>query len=732
METLKRLALLVPVQANELVSAQQAAADPRPWFRLAPHGSGLRVTLRVYPLGPGGPESFAGEGATTVIGRIHRAVVQTHRDLPRERSLADAAVLATGVLEEHGGADDTWLLKETEACLTLVSALQAQGDSVHVEWPQGTPLKLRGKARRRALGGRIRMEGGILFARGALQVDEALSVELDELLALVADRPGRFVRLDNGDYLELEQELRATLDAMAAARVSTSQKGEVALPINALGAVTDLTGADYGFGLDAEAMAWRHRLVTAFETKHDAPRSLEAELRDYQYEGFCWLARLAELDLGACLADDMGLGKTVQILALLLHQRRAGRGQALVVAPTSVCENWRREIERFAPSLRARPYLGAGREREIVDLSPDDVVLTSYPILQQDAEVLQSLRFGTAVLDEAQLIKNAESLRAKAALGLNARMRVAATGTPVENHLGDLYSVFRFVMPSLVGSWAKFAERFGGDVQADATRTRALRRLIQPFVLRRTKAQVLDDLPPLTEIQRTVTLSGPELQLYEAVRRTAVAKLNEVGESAVGRVQVLAEITRLRRICCHPRLADPSTDAGSSKLACFVELMEELTQGRHRALVFSQFVDMLALVRELCVQRGVAYQYLDGSTPAKQRTAAVDAFQAGDGDVFLISLRAGGFGLNLTAADYVIHLDPWWNPAVEAQASDRAHRLGQIRPVTVYRLVTAGTVEERIVELHRRKRDLADSLLEGAERVATLSAGELRDLLSAD
>jgi len=487
-----------------------------------------------------------------------------------------------------------------------------------------------------------------------------------------------------------------------------------------------------------DTRAYRQRIDAAFERRYPVPRRLEAELRPYQQEGFRWLARLAELSLSACLADDMGLGKTVQIVALLLH--RAKSGPALVVAPTSVCDNWRDELLRFAPSLRVRWYLGAGREAELEGLAAGQVVITTYGLLQQDIERLQPIEFGTAVLDEAQFIKNAESQRARAACLLNAGFRIAATGTPVENHVGDLFGLFQFLLPDLLGARATFNRRFKLDAEgeAGAQARQNLRRILQPFILRRTKAQVLTELPGVTEVRRNVTLTTAEAALYESVRRAALARL--VGTSSNGastngkldprdRFQILAELTRLRRLCCHPELVAPGASTEASKLSSFLELVDELIQGRHRALVFSQFVDMLALVRAALDARNISYQYLDGSTPTAQRKSAVESFQAGDGELFLISLRAGGFGLNLTGADYVIHLDPWWNPAVEAQATDRAHRIGQTRPVTVYRLITQHTIEERIIELHRTKRDLADSLLEDSDRSAKLTADELRSLL---
>ena len=300
-----------------------------------------------------------------------------------------------------------------------------------------------------------------------------------------------------------------------------------------------------------------------------------------------------------------------------------------------------------------------------------------------------------------------------------------------------MWSLFHFLNPHLLGSAQRFNRRFGQAAEANdetATRQRKeLRRVIKPFILRRTKAQVLEDLPPLTEIRHTVDLSPAEAQLYDVLRKRALAKLEKSAKNAQStqnRVQVLAELMRLRRLCCHPVLVAPEANLESSKLAAFMELVEELLANQHRALVFSQFVDFLSLARKMLDEKGIRYQYLDGSSPQKQRTASVDAFQAGEGDLFLISLKAGGFGLNLTGADYVIHLDPWWNPATEQQASDRAHRIGQERPVTVYRLVTARTIEERIVELHHRKRELANSLLEGADAAAKISEAELIGLLS--
>jgi SNF2 family DNA or RNA helicase len=355
-------------------------------------------------------------------------------------------------------------------------------------------------------------------------------------------------------------------------------------------------------------------------------------------------------------------------------------------------------------------------------------------LLYNEAERFQARPWHTAILDEAQAIKNMATKRSQAAMGLDADFRVILTGTPLENHLGELWNLFQFINPGLLGSFKVFQDRFANPIERDQDRASRwhLKKLIQPFILRRNKTQVLAELPSRTEITLQVELSNEEAAFYEALRKRAVEKLSKSDpneDNSQSHLKILAEIMRLRRACCHPKLAAEGSVIASSKLALFLETLEELLDNRHKVLVFSQFVDHLTILREALDHKGIAYQYLDGSTPAKRRQTSVEAFQAGEGDVFLISLKAGGLGLNLTAADYVMHMDPWWNPAVEDQASDRAHRLGQTRPVTIYRFVTKGTIEEQIVDLHRTKRDLADSLLEGSDMSGKLSAEALLKLI---
>ena len=460
--------------------------------------------------------------------------------------------------------------------------------------------------------------------------------------------------------------------------------------------------------------------------KIDPGRELHGTLRPYQEVGVRWLHLLSRLGLGACLADDMGLGKTVQTLALLLA--RAGAGPALVLAPTSVCANWESEAQTFAPGLNVQRFGEGDRAAALQSAGPRDVFLCSYGLLPLEAARLQAVPWATVVLDEGQNIKNALTKRSQAVMDLQAGFRLVLSGTPVENHLAELWNLFRFLNPGLLGTIEQFRRRFQEPIERaqDTVALARLRRVVSPFLLRRTKGQVLKELPPRTEIVLELEPSPAEAAFLEALRRQSLEALDGgPGQT----LQVLAALMRLRRACCNPALVQPGLAIPSSKQEAFLDLVEELLESDHRALVFSQFVDHLALLREALDERGVTYQYLDGATPVRKRAAAVKAFQAGQGDLFLISLKAGGTGLNLTAADYIIHMDPWWNPAVEDQASDRAHRIGQTRPVTVYRLVLKGSVEQKILGLHRHKRQLAEDILSEGAMAAGLDAGTLLALL---
>lgn len=471
------------------------------------------------------------------------------------------------------------------------------------------------------------------------------------------------------------------------------------------------------------------------------PQALQATLRPYQLFGVRWLRFLSETELAGILADDMGLGKTVQVLAhiLLEHEQKSAAGEpikpVLVIAPTSVLPNWRAEIARFTPSLSVLSLTGTKRFSRMSEIPSCNIVLTSYALLGRDLSKLLAFDFHLLVLDEAQLVKNPSTLAARAARQIRARHRLCMTGTPLENHLGELWAQFDFLMPGFLGNKVGFQRNFRGPIEKrrDSDVAARLRGRIAPFLLRRTKDQVVSELPPKSVIVKRIELEGKQRDLYETLRislRDAVqSQLAERGAER-SRISLLDALLKLRQVCCDPRLLSLSSaqTAPSAKLEQLMDMLSALiTEGR-RILLFSQFTTMLALIEAECVRRKMKFLLLTGQT--EDRETPVRRFQSGEVPLFLISLRAGGVGLNLTAADVVIHYDPWWNPAVEEQATDRAYRIGQDKPVFVYRLIAAGTVEERIEELKQKKRELADALFD-EQAIASFSADDLLSLLEA-
>ena len=725
--------------ADEATGALRVAADPAPCARLEPFEDGLSIALVVESIRDSGIFFEPGAGAATVFASRAGRSVQARRDLGAERAALDRLVEQCSRLAPRPTELEPLILSESAECLDLLEMLDDAG--ARCLWPKGQPFRIVARATAPSLALTVKSVGEWLQTSGKLAVDKERALDLKQLFESLEANPGsRFVQLGKGQFLALTRTFRRQLDDLAS--LSTpAQKGAVRLHSLAALALSDLM-EEADLTADRGWRELRANMEAAESFEPELPSTLQAELRPYQTEGYRWLARLARWGAGACLADDMGLGKTVQTLALLLA--RAPDGPALVVSPTSVVANWVDQARRFAPTLNVTVYAGSAehRARLVEEPAPFELYVTTYGLLQNDLDRLAGIRWRSVALDEAQAIKNPATKRARAARRLNADFRLVTTGTPIQNSLMDLHSLFSFINPGLLGSAQQFRGNFGAAIErgGDAGANARLKRLIAPFVLRRLKADVLDDLPERTEITVHVRMSTEEATLYEALRQRAVEELETAGEedTAVGegvrRVQVLAHLTRLRLACCNPRLVLDGAGGGgrlprSSKLEAFAGTLSELIQNRHKVLVFSQFVRHLKLVEEYVAGAGVAYQYLDGSTPPKVRAERINAFQAGHGEVFLISLRAGGVGLNLTAADYVIHLDPWWNPAVEDQASDRAHRIGQSRPVTIYRLVAEGTIEEQIVDLHHRKRDLADRLLEGADAASRLTANELLALL---
>ncbi|KUF15225.1 DEAD/DEAH box helicase [Streptomyces silvensis] len=526
------------------------------------------------------------------------------------------------------------------------------------------------------------------------------------------------------------------------ARRARAQHDRKVTPIDALGAaLTGSTEVD-GRRVDVEPTGW---LATLRERLADPegmdpvgqPSALAAELRDYQLRGLNWLARMTSLGLGGCLADDMGLGKTITLISLHLHRQshEETAGPTLVVCPTSLMGNWQREIEKFAPGTSVRRFHGAGRALD--DVAHGEFVLTTYGTMRLDAERLDAIGWGMVVADEAQHVKNPYSATAKQLRTIGARARVALTGTPVENNLSELWAILDWTTPGLLGKLGAFRTRYAQAVEggADPAAAERLSQLVRPFLLRRRKSDpgIAPELPPKTETDRAVALSTEQTGLYEAVVRETLAEISGA-DGFTRRGLIVKLLTGLKQICNHPaqylKEDKPRITGRSGKLELLDELLDTILSEEASVLVFTQYVQMARLIEQHLASRGIASQFLHGGTPVAAREDMVRRFQEGEVPVFLLSLKAAGTGLNLTRAEHVVHYDRWWNPAVEAQATDRAYRIGQTRPVQVHRLIAEGTIEDRIAEMLLRKRELADAVLGSGEAGLTeLTDAELSDLV---
>ncbi|MDP3276053.1 MAG: DEAD/DEAH box helicase [Deltaproteobacteria bacterium] len=594
------------------------------------------------------------------------------------------------------------------------------------------PASLEKAVTRKRLQTRVRVGMDGDWIRGSVRFDAGdTSVDLAKLRAALTSG-ARWVSLDDGSLAEITRDLE---DAVRELEDITDASGCVEITRLSVGRMERLAALDPEAELDSSLRALRESIKTAPVQEGKVPVGLRAELRGYQKAGLGWLQFIKDLRAGGILADDMGLGKTITTLAMILWQREnEGTKPTLVVAPTSVITNWLREASRFAPDLRVVLLHGERRFERHALAQRADLVITSYGVLRSDVEVLSKIDWRIVALDEAQTIKNAGSSASEAARRLKADMRLALSGTPVENRLGELWSIMDFVNPGLLGTLRDFERRYELPIthDGDAMAAARLRAVVRPFVLRRTKREVLTELPAKEEIARVIELAPVQRKMYDAMSAILRDEIGrEVKEKGVGKssFHVLTALLRLRQMACDPRLVDPATDPShSAKREAFLEIARNLVSEGRRALVFSGFRQLLELWRGDLDAEGIRYEYLDGTTT--DRDARVHRFQTGDATLFLISLKAGGTGLNLTAADTVIHVDPWWNPAVEEQATDRAHRMGQTRSVTVYRLIAEGTVEEKITALKARKKDLADAVVrEDAGALRGLSDADVRMLL---
>ena len=637
------------------------------------------------------------------------------RDEPAE----DAAREELRQLGLKPGGDGPWRLQHRTMPRAVRELIQ-----------KGWHVEAEGRAFRRPGQTRVDVRSGIDWFELHGEVDyDGMSASLPQLLAALR-RGDTMIPLGDGSFGLLPEEWLERFAPLAG--LGSAEKDHLRFRQNQAGLLDALLAAQPDVHMDELFAQARERLcgfrgVGALEQ----PAGFRGQLRDYQREGLGWLEFLRDFGFGGCLADDMGVGKTAQVLAAV-ESRCREHGPSLVVAPKSLMFNWREEAARFTPNLRVLVHTGTARD--LARVSENDLILTTYGTLLRDAPELAEMEFDYVVLDEAQAVKNASTASAKAVRLLRGKHRLALSGTPVENHLGELWSLFEFLNPGMLGE-AKVLRMAGGLGRNPGPEARQLlAQALRPFILRRTKQQVARELPPKTEQTIYCELDSEQRKFYDELRAHYRHSLLDQVQShglAKSKMHVLEALLRLRQAACHPALLDAKQPIdASAKVETLLDRLDELREEGHKALVFSQFTSLLAIVRKRLDESGVRYEYLDGAT--RDRKAPVDNFQNDpECGLFLISLKAGGLGLNLTAAEYVFLLDPWWNPAVEAQAVDRAHRIGQTRPVFAYRLIARDTVEEKVLELQKTKRDLADAILgEDNSLIRDLKKEDLDLLLS--
>ncbi len=575
--------------------------------------------------------------------------------------------------------------------------------------------------------------------------EELSAGQLAEILSRY-DRKRKYYRLKDGSFLDLSDEGLVALAGLGqsfALQEEDLEKGRMELPAyRALYLDARLqNGGSISLNKDRNFRSLVRNMKTVEDGDYEVPTELDKVLRGYQKTGFMWIKALKANGFGGILADDMGLGKTLQVIAFLLSEWKDGGAEkreiSLVVTPASLVYNWKSELERFAPTLQVTLAAGSASERKAVIAGiqkTGGVLVTSYDLLRRDLDKYEGMEVVNQILDEAQFIKNHSTQAARSVKAVRSRFRLALTGTPVENRLSELWSIFDFVMPGFLFSYSRFREEMEAPImnKGDEEASESLQKMIRPFVMRRLKKDVLSDLPDKIEKNMYAAMEGEQKELYAAHVQRLLYSLSGQTEKeyASNRIQVLAELTKLRQICCDPGLLFEGYRGGSAKMQLCLELIRNACEGGHKVLLFSQFTSMLERLKEAMRKEKIQYYSLDGSTPKAKRLELAEAFNQDKTQVFCISLKAGGTGLNLTGADIVIHYDPWWNVAVQNQATDRAHRIGQQNVVTVYRLIAKGTIEEKIVALQEKKKELAEQILGQEEMgLAALTKEALMEIL---
>lgn len=724
-----RLEKIIELHSEYFSSAsalEEKQGDAGLIIRIVPKPGAFVLTLHVRPLKGGTLTCAPGNGDAIVFDSAEGKRCQVFRDLKTERQ--NVKMLKKVIDFDSIDCNEDSFLPTMPQMLEIVEKAKTLTNFCTMEWPEGKALKVLGKIEPSSFNINVITKENWFEMEGNAYLPDGQQFSLDQIMAAIAagGYSDGYLKLGEDEYAALSDSLVKYIKRLESA--GQSQKGIERIPVFQAGLIAELLKkSGIKASTDTKYAKALKRMKEAEKMVPEVPDGLKTELRDYQLDGYRWMTRLSHWGAGACLADDMGLGKTIQTIAFLLY--KASEGPSLVIAPASVLMNWQKEINRFAPSLNPVVFNDSDDRASTLESAADyDVILTTYGLLAKEHEALSKRKWNVACLDEAHTIKNKETKMSDAAMSLQAESRIILTGTPVQNYLGELWNLFQFINPGLLGTFEQFSTKFIIPIEQlnDNERKSQLKRIIQPFMLRRTKAEVIEELPEKTEITRLIDLTPAESVVYETMREDAKSKLETEGRV---NVNALAAITLLREAACAMPIVRKNWKEEPSKITALTDLVGEIISGGNSVLIFSQFTGFLDIVSKTLKANNVSHLYLNGSTPLKRRQEMVNDFQHGKVQVFLISLKAGGLGLNLTGANYVIHLDPWWNPAIEQQATDRAYRIGQEQNVTVYHLIAKGTIEEKILRLHKKKQNLAESILEGTSQSHPITIEELKELL---
>ena len=739
-QTLEKLDGLVELHTDldDLGRMEEREGSPVLAVRVKPSENDYEMTVQAAPLQEGLARFSPGEGDASAYDTLEGHTVAIRRDLVGEYENYD--ILRSFFETEIGipyESYQTARLSTSEHLLALLSFVHDNPQSFFMEWPEGEILKFKDISESKDVDISVTTNVNWFEVEGSIQLSGKKRT-LEEILAMWknSDVEG-YLRVGEREYARMSKTLQKHLAAISELG-KPDKKGRISVPSIQVGTLAKVLGDEGGLHaeMDEGFKNLLSRMEEAYKSSPELPEGLNATLRDYQLQGYQWMARLDSWGAGACLADDMGLGKTVQALAFLLHKKESG--PSLVVAPKSVVPNWATETERFAPSLKVVILNELqNRKAALESAAAGDLFLVSYGVLVTSVDILKAVNWNVVCLDEAHQIKNRTTRMSQAAMSLQAGSRIILTGTPVQNHLGELWNLMQFINPGLLGHWTAFKDKYINGPEMDDYKRELLKGLTQPFILRRTKEEVLGELPDKVSYEHMVHLTSTEMAVYEEARQLLEVKYKKHKTKAERamvqdvKVEFFAELTRLRLMANAMELVNSGWKGGSSKVDALKDIMSTLMDGGdNRVIIFSQFTSFLDIIGRMLTKEGYKYLYLDGSTSLKERKMLVTKFQAGLCPIFLVSLKAGGLGLNLTAANYVIIADPWWNPAIEKQAEDRAHRMGQERAVTIIRLVAQHTIEEKILRLHETKKELSDAILEGTDRSHKLSMDDVLDMVS--